>query len=195
MLAILIALGAPAAFAQNDPRAVTVIGGDRHAQRCLDGVVAGDASDQLVEECTRAMAYPHLTRAGEEQILIDRGVVHMRRHENDAAIADFDAVMERNAHNAEARVNRGSALVQLGRYGPAIADLTEALGMGVAEPHKAYYNRGVAREALGDLRGAYEDYNTALQIQPDWGPANAEVARFVRTRRDHLATVLNPPTP
>jgi len=190
------AIGAPSfAFAQNDPRAVTVIGGDRHAQACIDGVMAGQATDELVEECTRAMRYPHLTRAGEEQILIDRGVVHMRRHEGDAAIADFDAVMERNSHNAEARVNRGSALVQLGRYGPAIVDLTAALGMGVSEPHKAYYNRGVAREALGDLRGAYEDYNTALQIQPDWGPANAEVARFVRTRRDHLATVLNDPTP
>lgn len=195
-LVVVVAFAAPdVALAQNDPRAVTVIGGDRHAQRCIEGVMAGDASDQLVDECTRALNYPHLTRAGEEQILIDRGVVHMRRHEGDAAIADFDAVMERNAHNAEARVNRGSALVQLGRYGPAIVDLTEALGMGVAEPHKAYYNRGVAREALGDLRGAYEDYNTALQIQPDWGPANAEVARFVRSRRDHLATVLNSPTP
>ena len=157
--------------------------------------MAGVATDELVEECTRALAYPHLTRAGEEQILIDRGVVHMRRHEGDAAIADFDEVMRRNPRNAEARVNRGSALVQLQRYGPAIADLTEALGMGVSEPHKAYYNRGIAREALGDLRGAFEDYNTALQIQPDWGPANAEIARFVRTRRDHLATVLDNPTP
>jgi Tfp pilus assembly protein PilF len=60
----------------------------------------------------------------------------------------------------------------------------------VREPHKAYLNRGVARENLGDLRGAYEDYSTALQIQPDWGPANAELARFARGRQEHLANVL-----
>jgi tetratricopeptide (TPR) repeat protein len=84
----------------------------------------------------------------------------------------------------------------LGRHGQAIAAITEALGLGVQEPHKAYYNRGAAREALGDLRGAYEDYSTALEIQPDWGPANAELARFARNRRDHLATVLaDQPTP
>jgi hypothetical protein len=44
--------------------------------------------------------------------------------------------------------------------------MTEALGLGVREPHKAYFNRGAAREALGDLRGAYEDYSTALKSSP-----------------------------
>ena len=77
--------------------------------------------------------------------------------------------------------------------GEAVAAITEALGLGVREPHKAYFNRGAAREALGDLRGAYEDYSTALEIQPDWGPANAELARFARARREHLADALGEP--
>ncbi len=83
-------------------------------------------------------------------------------------------------------MNRGAALVQLRRYGPATAAFTEALGLDVQEPYKAYFNRGAAREALGDLRGAYEDYNTSLEIYPNWGPANAELRRFAHTRREHL---------
>jgi hypothetical protein len=44
---------------------------------------------------------------------------------------------------------------------------------------------------MSNLRGAYEDYETALQIQPDWGPAQAELQRFVRMKRDTLALKLN----
>ncbi len=158
--------------------------------------MAGDSTDETLEECTRALRYPRLSRAGEEQITINRGVVHMRRREAEAALADFDQVIHMSPENAEAHLNRGATLVQMRQYGPAIAAITRAMQLGVREPHKAYYNRAAAREALGDLRGAYEDYQAALEMEPNWGPANAELARFVHNRRDHLATVLNDtPTP
>jgi tetratricopeptide (TPR) repeat protein len=174
----------------SDPQAVQIIGGDAHAERCVEAVVRGDTSERGVEACTRALRYPRLSRAGEQQIIVNRGVLQLRRREFEAALADFDEVIRRNDRNAEAHLNRGATLVQLRRHGEAIAAITTAMGLGVAEPHKAYFNRGAAREALGDLRGAYEDYSTALEIQPDWGPANAELARFARARRDHLATTL-----
>jgi tetratricopeptide (TPR) repeat protein len=192
ILGVLMAAGAAFANPQ-DTRAVQVLGGDAHAGRCIEAVSVNDTSDRGVEECTRAMRYPRLTRAGEQQMLINRGVLQLRRNNGEAALADFDEVIRRNDRNAEAYLNRGAALVMLRRPGEAVAAITEALGLGVMEPHKAYYNRGAAREALGDARGAYEDYSTALEIQPDWGPANAELARFARNRRDHLATVLTDP--
>jgi tetratricopeptide (TPR) repeat protein len=183
----------PAAAQQTqrtDPSAVTVVGRDPNARRCSDMVLRGDTSDATIETCTEALEYRRLARISQLQLLVNRGVTHMRRRESAEALADFDAVIALDANNAEAHLNRGAALLQLGRPGPAVAAITEALGLGVAEPHQAYLNRGAAREALGDLRGAYEDYNTALEIQPDWGPANAELARFAHTRREHLATVL-----
>lgn len=182
------------AFAQ-DPRAVTTIGTDANNRRCSEAVVAGDTSDRTVEECTRALNYRRIDRPTQLQLLINRGVTHMRRGENEPALADFDEVIRLDRRQAEAHLNRGAVLVQMRQHGPAIAAITEALGLGVREPHKAYFNRGAAREALGDLRGAYEDYSTALEIQPDWGPASAELARFARSRRDHLATVLDEPNP
>ncbi|MEZ5956498.1 MAG: tetratricopeptide repeat protein [Hyphomonadaceae bacterium] len=178
---------AEVALAQrSDPSAVTVVGRDPNARRCSDQVLRGDTSDATIGFCNEALGYRHLTQAAEVVLRINRGVTHMRRQENEQALADFDVVIALQPHHAEAQVNRGAALLQLRRYGPAIAAFTEALGLGVQEPYKAYFNRGAAREALGDYRGAYEDYNTALEIYPNWGPANAELQRFARQRRESL---------
>ena len=49
------------------------------------------------------------------------------------------------------------------------------------EPEKAYYNRGVAEERLGDVRSAYFDYRTASQLKPDWSLPKIELARFTVT--------------
>lgn len=171
---------------RNDTSAVTVVGRDANARRCSDHVLSGDTSDETINFCTEALDYRHLTQASEIQLRINRGVTYMRRQMNEQALADFDAVIALQPHHPEAQVNRGAALLQLRRYGPAIAAFTEALGLGVQEPYKAYFNRGAAREALGDVRGAYEDYNTALDIYPDWGPANVELQRFARQRRENL---------
>ncbi len=187
---------AGAAWAQDpnaEARALQVIGSDAHARLCGALVSQGDTSDRTVETCTRALGYRRITREANIQVLINRGVTYMRRQENAAALADFDAAIALDRRNGEAFLNRGAALVQMGQPGPAVAAITEALGLGVSEPHKAYFNRGAARERLGDLRGAYEDYSTALDIQPDWGPANAELARFARARREHLANALAEP--
>lgn len=194
-LALFVAAPAHAQDPRADPRAMTIIGNDANARRCGAAVGAGDSSDATVAMCTRALGYSRITREGQIQLLVNRGVTYLRRQQNELAVADFDAVVALDRNHGEAHLNRGAALVQLQRYGPAISSLTEALSLGVREPHKAYFNRGIARESLGDLRGAFEDYSTALQIQPDWGPASAELSRFARARQAHLATVLEEPNP
>lgn len=161
---------------------------------CAAAAANGVATEQAVRDCTRALGRERvsLTR---RSILINRGAVYLARREGELALADFDAVIASDHDNADAHVNRGAALIMMGRPGPAVAAITEALTYGVREPHKAYYNRGAAREALGDLRGAYEDYSTALEIEPDWGPANQELARFVRLRRERLASAVGAEPP
>jgi len=194
-------LAAPVALAQRtDPAererevgARTLIGTPA-AQACSAYVAAGDTSDDALAACDGAMRGERLGRQLMLATRINRGALHLRRQNGQAALADFDAAIEMDRRNAEAHLNRGAALIMLRQPGPAVAAITEALGLGVREPHKAYFNRGAAREALGDLRGAYEDYSTALEIQPDWGPANEELARFVRGRREHLAEVLSDET-
>lgn len=174
---------------ERDVGARTTIGAP-NAQACSQFVAAGDSSDVALAACNRAVDTERLNRQLQIATRINRGAMHLRRREGAAALTDFDAVIAMDRRHAEAHLNRGAALVMLEQHGQAVTAITEALGLGVSEPHKAYFNRGAAREALGDLRGAFEDYNTALDIQPDWGPANAELARFARARREHLAEVL-----
>ena len=165
--------------------------GAPNAQACMDAIAAGNSSNEAMEFCNRAVESENLPRATRLAIRINRGAMHLRRHEGEAALADFDAVIEVDRRNAQAHLNRGMALIMLNQPGQAVAAITQSLSLGVDNPHIAYFNRGAAREQLGDFRGAYEDYNTALEIRPDWGPANEELARFVRGRRDTLAQSLN----
>jgi tetratricopeptide (TPR) repeat protein len=188
-LAAAIALSAFADIAsaqRSDPAAVTVVGRDPNARRCSEQVMRGDTSDATVNACSEALSYRRIERAAQLQLLVNRGVTYLRRGENEAALADFDAVIALQPRHAAAQMNRGAALIQLRRYGPAVTAFTEALGLDVREPYKAYFNRGAAREALGDLPGAYEDYNTALEIYPNWAPADAELRRFTTTRREQV---------
>ncbi len=183
----------PAARAQDpnaEASAMTVVGNDAHVRQCSALFSLGNTTDTVISACTRALTYPRLTHDNAVQINMALGVIHLRRREGDSAIAAFDAVLALEPRNAEAHLNRGAALVMIHQPAPAVAEITQALSLGVREPEKAYYNRGAAREALGDLRGAFEDYSTALQIRPQWAPADQELARFVRGRREHLAAVL-----
>lgn len=121
--------------------------------------------------------------------------MYLRLGKGSDALADFDAVLEVMPKSPEAHVNRGAALVMVGKPGQAVGAFTTALQLGVREPHKAYFNRANAREALGDIRGAYEDYNTALAIKPDWELVEGELARFAKVRRDRLAAALGDSAP
>ena len=41
-----------------------------------------------------------------------------------------------------------------------------------------FYNRALTHEKLGDLQSAYEDFRSALQINPEFTQASEQIARF-----------------
>lgn len=182
--------------AQSRAKAITTVVGAPASVNCAVVAAAGRFDDEAFGYCNRAIEVERLNRANRIVTLNNRGALYLRRAASDAtrkrtdgasALADFDAVLRLDARNADGHLNRGSALVMTGEFGEAVAAFTEALGLGVRQPHKAYLNRGAARESLGDLRGAFEDYQTALAINPEWALAEAELARFVRNSRDRVA--------
>jgi tetratricopeptide (TPR) repeat protein len=189
LAALVVALAAGAAT-DRAHAAATVIGSGP-GRLCYEKTAAGLFDDEALEACDAALGQrDRLSPKDYMATLSNRGVMHLRRREGEAALVDFAGVLAMDERNAEAHLNSGAAYVMLRRHGEAVASITTALRFGVAEPHKAYFNRASAREALGDVRGAYEDYNTALTIRPDWGPAEAELARFARYRRETLAARL-----
>jgi len=66
-----------------------------------------------------------------------------------------------------------------GRYGDVINLATQTLNNS-SEPvqEESYYWRGLAREALGDVAGAIEDYRTSVEMHPDFEPAMSQLNRL-----------------
>jgi len=94
------------------------------------------------------------------------------------ARTDFDAALRMEPNLAEALTNRGAALIGEGSYAPGIAEIDRGLALNPMEPEKAYFNRAIAEERLGDLKSAYADYRRALDLKPDWSLPKTELARF-----------------
>ncbi|MBI1252431.1 MAG: tetratricopeptide repeat protein [Alphaproteobacteria bacterium] len=170
--AALCAIGS--ASAQQQPRpwsgARSTFENNTAIEICSRAAAQGDVSDTAVEACQQARE-SRLTFNDRIATLINSGVVHLRRGEFDRAIGFYDQVLAQEPDHAIAMFNRGAAMVHAGRYAESVSSLTQSLTLGVAEPHKAYYYRGAARRALGDLRGAREDFRSALAIAPDFPPA------------------------
>lgn len=65
---------------------------------------------------------------------------------------------------------RSVRLAKAGNYKEAIAEFDDILRIDPQQP-TIYYNRGHAREDMGDLAGALADYNMAIQLDPSYGVA------------------------
>ncbi len=63
------------------------------------------------------------------------------------------------------------ALIAASRFIPADADLL--------------YHRGIAKEQLGDLTGAMNDFRTSVQLDPKHGPAHRNIG-FILLEQDRL---------
>ncbi len=185
--------------AQERSKAITIVVGAPASANCAAVAAIGRFDDDAMAYCNRAIESERLNHQNRIVTRINRGALYLRRGAaaatpaeklaaGQAALADFDVVVQRLApDNADAHMNRGTALVMVGKFGPAVEAFTQALGLGLRQPQKAYLNRGAARESLGDIVGAFEDYRTALEIDPNWAAAEAELARFARAGRDRTA--------
>jgi tetratricopeptide (TPR) repeat protein len=83
----------------------------------------------------------------------------------------------------EAMVNRGAALIGMGQFAEAEREITEGLKYNPELPERAYYNRALARWRQDNVKGAYYDFQKALELKPGWEEANTQLAYFTVTRR------------
>jgi tetratricopeptide (TPR) repeat protein len=166
--------------------------GLKPAQECALAAAKSDALTprQLktaLGACNDAMAgdLSHLAMAS---TLVNRGLVNVAAHRDDAAMSDFDAAIAQSPDLSNAYVSRGTALLRAARYDAARADFNQAIALGTGDLHIAYFNRAEAQEASGNLVAAYHDYRKAQELAPDFKPAGVELARFqVNERR--VATI------
>ena len=135
-----------------------------------------------IAACNAALA-GNLGQYDRAATLVNRGILQAAAHNDDAAVADFNAALSRDANLSPAYMNRGLVMLRAARYDEARADFTRAIDLGTADLHVAYFNRGEAQEAAGNLLAAYHDYRKAQELAPDFQPASRELARFQVTQR------------
>ena len=160
---------------------VTVIGGG-FAQTCSEQAKAAARTrtpfSEAVQECTLALQNEVLSAHDLAATYVNRGVLYLTLTDWTHAQRDFEAAASVEPQLAEAWVNRGAALIAQGRDSDGISDINKGIGLNTTEPEKAYFNRALAKERLNDIKGAYLDYQKAVQLKPNWTMAQTELARF-----------------
>ena len=139
---------------------------------------------------------------------LDRGDAHFCKGEYDKAISDYSKAIKIDPVYAEVYDARSNAYKRIGESNQAREDEDKALGLGF-DPQsyvedsnlelienlvqscpknaKVYYYRGLVRGCNGDYNLAIEDYNKALQLNPQFAPAyhkRAEIYNYHIINRD-----------
>jgi len=159
-----------------------VVLGDETAHACFEASRSTRADADAVHLCDIALE-GLMKPADRGGALVNRGVIRMRRGELAAAHGDFDAAIPLIPESGEARFNRGAVFIGEHHYKEALADLDKAIELGVREPAKAYYYRGIAHDYLDDETAAYQDYKQAEALAPTWDLPKHELQRFTVTRK------------
>ena len=144
---------------------------------CYQQAREEDRTADAIDNCTGALL-SGLSPRDRAATLVNRGIIHMNRTDYDRALTDFDAAVALQPTLAEGHINRGAALLAQDDFAGAITAIDRGLELSPEEPARAYYNRGVAHEELGDVRAAYNDYRRAADMAPTWAPPRTELARF-----------------
>ena len=97
--------------------------------------------------------------------LIARGRAFYRAGDHESAIGDFERGLAIEPHYPDLYFDKGKAELQAGRVGDAEASFTQDLEL---DPSPiSFYNRHLARKALGDRDGALVDLDCAIEGMPD----------------------------
>lgn len=102
------------------------------------------------------------------------------------ALADYAAIVERDAQHADALNFQGTTLLALGRLGEAIDAYTRAVA---AAPQRAElrYNLGNALQQQGNFVAARDAYRQALARSPQFAEAQLEIGHCALVEGDFAA--------
>jgi tetratricopeptide (TPR) repeat protein len=157
------------------------------AQTCARAAEAAEsraeASEAGIVACSTAIRMAADSDARLAAAYTNRATLYLVRGEYRESVADSNSALQIDSQLTEAMVNRGVANLLQHRPAEAETDFTRALSLSPASPARIYFNRAMAREDSGDLRGAYGDYLQASKLEPKWDRPKQELSRFTVTPR------------
>ena len=125
---------------------------------CYANLKEYDASIGVLDTIVRIMP-------GYAPALNMRAQVHIQQEDTVAALADLESSLKINKYDSEVYSTRALLYVKQERYEEAELDLTYAIHL---NPKSNYYiNRALTRYHRQELRGAMNDYDLALDLDPN----------------------------
>lgn len=161
-------VGLETAFIGRDPAAV-----------CYESAAIARGDRESIRACTVALQQHSLSNEVRARTHVNRGVIRIAASDFERALRDFETARRlAPALAADISANRAAALIHLGQYREALSEANFAIDNNARDRASALYNRGVALEELGDVRGAWISYRAAASERPDWDMPRQELARF-----------------
>lgn len=178
LLATTLALCPALAHAQ------TVVIGQGAAQVCYQSAITGNmGSRSAIRTCSEAFDTA-LSRHDEAATYVNRGVLQMRRGDNDKALRDYKTALTLQPDLPEAYINYGVALFYQGEDALALEAYNTAISLDTNKMADALFNRALVHERMDDPKSAYYDLKAALDLRPDWPQARESLGRFTVTTRE-----------
>jgi tetratricopeptide (TPR) repeat protein len=175
-------LGAAVLLLPAPAHALVTVVGSTLAHDCFLIAKAGNDPVGGIATCDEALNEEALDTHSRAGTYVNRAVMKVALGRLDDAMRDYDQAITLQPDLGDGYVDRGAALITLKRYDEAMADINKGIALGLSYEHVGYYNRAVAEFYLGRITESYYDYKKALQIEPDFAPAAAQLKNFVVTR-------------
>lgn len=141
-----------------------------NAEKCYRQAVNSEFDQrhdlQALFHCNKALRFDTLTLENKARTYINRGVLLKNMAMLERAGGDFRRANLLLRRSADIQVNLGNLAYLRGDFDLALQQYDRALEWNISEPYKAYLNRGLALERLGDMDAARNSYQQALIDNP-----------------------------
>jgi tetratricopeptide (TPR) repeat protein len=136
-------------------------------------------SPERIEACNESLHTNILLPRDRAKVITSRGNAYFAAANLNSALDDYNRAIKLNPELQPALVNRGVALLRVGKCGQAIADFRAALS---SDSHswQALYGRSLCETTAGDQPGAQSDLAAATAVNPNAAQefAPVEIARW-----------------
>ena len=177
-LKLMIAATATTLMAETASSQVFIIG-EGLGGECYQEAKRNASNFRIAEDiCTRALREQAMTRKNRAATYVNRGVLRMRAGKYAESLGDYNEALKLQPELPEAFLNMGAALIYSKDFSSALSPLDRAIELESTDLFAAHYNRAIARENTGNINGAYDDFQTALELKPGWELAERQLNRF-----------------
>jgi tetratricopeptide (TPR) repeat protein len=104
------------------------------------------------------------------------------------ALREYQDALSANPDHVHAKRGKGRSLMQLGRNEDALLVFNELIAQ-APDFAASYANRGILNDRMGRYRAAEQDYEKALELDPELADGPHWMTRFLRNQAERPPTI------